>query len=162
MQARLVTDAGHAHNVKLHAEALHSLMSSSTSISSIPSPGSDGMPQRKGSIASVYTAATSVDGSISTQGSVHGRTSLPPTSASTVAATFASQARSGLLGHSTSSQATNSGAKKSEVHHKEKEKGKDELRNMFCEIWLDSEMLGRTGVKRYGSNVIWEEVFHFG
>jgi hypothetical protein len=119
-------------------------------ISSIPStpisPDMGHIQKRSGSITSLVTTETASSADANSQPEFTSGTILPSQSVRPTTATH----------QNTSAPVV---AKKTE--HNSKESRKDERVDLFCEIWLDGEILGRTGVRHLGTKTIWEELFHF-
>lgn len=102
--------------------------------------------KRSGSITSLVTNETSSSVDISSQPE-HTSGTIPPSQ----------YFRPTTTAHQNAS--IPGAGKKTEYNSKEHKK--EERVDLFCEIWLDGEILGRTGIRHLGAKTIWEELFHF-
>lgn len=128
----------------------HSL--AALAMSSLPStpanPDAVQVQKRSGSIASILTASDAAS-------SIDSQSHLSSSQLETGTGAMPPHLKMALLAN----QSGVPPGRKSDSNSKESKK--EESVVMFCEIWQDGEILGRTGIRHLGAKAIWEEVFHF-
>lgn len=155
IQARAVRENGHSSAAHAYALATLAHLATSSPSSSVAPSSPDGvvhLSKRSASIAS---------GSINSgEASSEDAYSHPSISAVALSPTTSVQPQPSPA--SPTAPTVQHSGKRPDSSSGGKEKiSKDEGRQIFCEIWYEDNVLGRTGVKKLGSNTIWEEVFHF-